>query len=215
MTASMQARTTSSDSSMTPVGRPRGSTGNRARALVAPGTGLPQDGMTNAGGPPQVTLQTFEDYASVQHAVDRLADHGFPVERVAIVGRDLRYVEQVTGRMTVGTAAMLAALHGAVIGSLFALGFGLIFTYSPNPALPLLVLYGIVAGAVLGALFGAASHAARNGRRAFASVPSVVADRYDLLVDAGHADRAAALLRDLGPTADTGPAHPVRRPARA
>jgi hypothetical protein len=171
--------------------------------------------MTDGGRPPQVTLHTFEDYASVQHAVDHLADHGFPVERVAIVGRDLRYVEQVTGRMTVGSAALVGALHGAVIGSLFALGFGLIFTYSPNPALPLLVLYGILAGGVLGALFGALSHAAGSGRRAFASVPSVVADRYDLLVDAGVADHAAALLRDLGPTADTRPTRPARRPARA
>ena len=171
--------------------------------------------MTNAGGPPQVTLRTFEDYPSVQHAVDHLADHGFPVERVAIVGRDLRYVEQVTGRITVGIAAAFGALHGAVIGSLFALGFGLIFTYSPNPALPLLVLYGIVAGGVLGALFGALSHAAGSGRRDFASVPSVVADRYDLLVDAALADRAAALLGDLAPTADTRPIRPARRPARA
>jgi hypothetical protein len=171
--------------------------------------------MTNAGGPPQVTLRTFEDYPSVQHAVDHLADHGFPVERVAIVGRDLRYVEQVTGRITVGSAAALGALHGAVIGSLFALGFGLIFTYSPNPAPPLLVLYGIVAGGVLGALFGALSHAAGSGRRDFASVPSVVAERYDLLVDAALADRAAALLGDLAPTAATRPIHPTRRPARA
>jgi len=68
---------------------------------------------------------------------------------------------------------------------------------------------------VLGALFGALSHAAGSGRRDFASVPSVVADRYDLVVDADLADPAAALLRDLGPTADTGPTHPVRRPARA
>jgi len=171
--------------------------------------------MTNAGGSPQVTLRTFEDYPSVQHAVDHLADHGFPVERVAIVGRDLRYVEQVTGRITVGSAAALGALHGAVIGSLFALGFGLIFTYSPNPALPLLVLYGIVAGGVLGALFGALSQAAGSGRRDFASVPSVVADRYDLLVDAAHADRSAALLGDLAQTADTRPIRPARRPARA
>jgi len=170
--------------------------------------------MTDGGRPPQVKLHTFEGYASVQHAVDHLADHGFPVERVAIVGRDLRYVEQVTGRVTVGSAALLGALHGAVIGSLFALGFGLIFTYSPNPALPLLVLYGIVAGGVLGALFGALSHAAGSGRRDFASVPSVVADRYDLLVDADLADRAAALLRDLGPTAETRPTR-LGGPARA
>jgi hypothetical protein len=170
--------------------------------------------MTDVGMPPAVTLHTFEDYPSVQRAVDHLADHGFPVERVSIVGRDLRYVEQVTGRMTVGTAAVLGALHGAVIGSLFALGFGLIFTFSPDPALPLLVVYGILAGGALGALFGALSHAAGSGRRDFASVPGVAADRYDLVVDAEVADRAAALLRDLGPTVDIRPARPVR-PARA
>src|SRR4051812_39797424 len=166
-------------------------TETRPRATGSPGTRAP------------VTLAVFDDYPSVEEAVDHLADHGFPVERVSIVGRDLRYVEQVTGRMTVATAALLGALQGTVIGSLFALGFGLIFTYRPNPALPLLVLYGIVAGGVLGALFGALSHAAGSGRRDFASVPSVVADRYDLLVDADLADRAAALLRDLGATADT------------
>jgi hypothetical protein len=106
---------------------------------------------------------------------------------VSIVGRDLRYVEQVTGRMTVATATALGALQGAVLGALFALGFGMIFTFSPNPALPLLVVYGIVAGAALGALFGALSHAAGGGRRDFTSVPTMV---------------AAALLRDLGATAD-------------
>ena len=107
-----------------------------------------------------MTLAVFDDYPSVQQAVDHLADHGFPVDRVSIVGRDLRYVEQVTGRMTVATAAVLGALQGASLGALFALAFGLIFTFSPDPALPLLVVYGIVAGAALGALFGALGHAA-------------------------------------------------------
>jgi hypothetical protein len=115
-----------------------------------------------------------------------------------IVGRDLRYVEQVTGRMTVATAAALGALQGAVLGALFALGFGLLFTFTPNPALPLLVVYGIVAGAALGAVFGALSHAAGGGRRDFTSVPTTVADHYALVVDQDIADRAAVLLRDLG-----------------
>jgi hypothetical protein len=150
------------------------------------------------GTPAPVTLAVFDDYPSVQQAVDRLADHGFPVDRVSIVGRDVRYVEQVTGRMTVATAAALGALQGAVLGALFALGFGLIFTFSPNPALPLLVLYGIVAGGALGALFGALSHAAGGGHRDFTSVPGMVADHYALVVDPDVAERAAALLRDLG-----------------
>jgi hypothetical protein len=159
-------------------------------AIGLPGTAAP------------VTVAVFDDYPSVQQAVDHLADHGFPVDRVSIVGRDLRYVEHVTGRMTVATAAALGALQGAVLGALFALGFGMIFTFSPNPALPLLVVYGIVAGAALGALFGALSHAAGGGRRDFTSVPTMVADHYALVVGPDVADRAAALLRDLGATAD-------------
>ena len=150
---------------------------------------------------PGVTLAVFDDYPSVQQAVDHLADHGFPVDRVSIVGRDLRYVEQVTGRMTVATATALGALQGAVLGALFALAFGMIFTFSPDPALPLLVVYGIVAGSAFGALFGALSHAA--GGRDFTSVPTMVADHYAMVVAPDVADRAAVLLRDLGvPVAD-------------
>ncbi len=166
-----------------------------------------------------MTLAVFDDYPAVQQAVDHLADHGFPVDRVSIVGRDLRYVEQVTGRMTVATAAALGALQGAVLGALFALGFGLIFTFSPDPALPLLVVYGIVAGAALGALFGALSHAAGGGRD-FTSVPTMVADHYALVVAPDVADRAAVLLRDLGVpvaggTADGATTDGASRPASA
>jgi hypothetical protein len=167
-----------------------------------------------------VILAVFDDYPSVQQAVDHLADNGFPVDRVSIVGHDLRYVEQVTGRMTVATAAALGALQGAVVGALFALGFGLIFTFSPSPAPALLVVYGIVAGAALGALFGALSHAAGGGRRDFTSVPATVADHYALVVDPDVADRAAVLLRDLGAAvagaaADGATTNGASRPASA
>jgi hypothetical protein len=143
------------------------------------------------------TLAVFDDYESAQRAVDHLAVHDFPVERVTIVGHDLRYVEQVTGRVTTATAAALGALQGTVLGSLFALGFGLIFTFSPSPALPLLVSYGIVAGALVGAAFGALAHALGGGRRDFSSAGTVMAGRYELIVDADVADVAAGLLRDI------------------
>ncbi len=45
-----------------------------------------------------------------ERAVDRLSDQGFPVERSAIVGLGLRSVEQVTGRMTAGSAALIRIL---------------------------------------------------------------------------------------------------------
>jgi hypothetical protein len=146
---------------------------------------------------PRRTIAAFEDYADAQRAVDHLADHDFPVQRVAIVGRDLRYVEQVTGRMTTRSAAAMGAVQGAVLGALLGLASGLVFSLRPDPALPLLVAYGIVAGAVLGALFGALTHAADRGRRDFASIGTMAAERYEVVVDEEVADRAAELLRHL------------------
>ena len=145
------------------------------------------------------TIASFDDYAGAERAVDRLSDEGFPVERVSIVGTGLRYVEDVTGRMTTGRAALMGATQGAALGALFGLVFGLIFTIDPDPALLLLVLYGLVAGAIFGALLGAITHAATGGTRDFASVAGMQADRYELMVDDAVADRAADILRSLEP----------------
>jgi hypothetical protein len=38
-------------------------------------------------------VATFGSYREAGRAVDRLSDRGFPVQRVAIVGRDLQLVE--------------------------------------------------------------------------------------------------------------------------
>ena len=65
----------------------------------------------------------------------------------------------------------------------------------PKPAVPLLVVYGVVAGALLGAGVGALLHAATGGTRDFASVQGLQAERYEILVDEDVADRAAELLR--------------------
>jgi len=143
------------------------------------------------------TVASFDDYADAQRAVDRLSDEGFPVARVTIVGTGLRYVEQVTGRMTTGRAALMGATQGATLGALFGLVFGLIFTIDPNPALLLLVLYGLVAGAIFGALLGAITHAATGGMRDFASVAGMEADRYEVVVDDDVADQAASILRSM------------------
>jgi hypothetical protein len=154
------------------------------------------DQATPAKAPPRRrTVASFDSYEDAQRAVDRLSDQGFPVERVAIVGHGMRYVEQVMGRLTTGRAALLGASQGAAIGAIFGLLLGLIFTIRPNPALILLVIYGIVAGAILGAIAGALAHAATGGERDFTSVPAMVAERYELQVDDDVADRAAEALQ--------------------
>jgi hypothetical protein len=161
--------------------------------------------MSSPARPPRRTIAVYEDYADAQRAVDHLSDNGFPVERVAIVGQGLRYVEQVAGRMTTGMAALTGAAQGAALGALFGLVFGLVFTIDPNPALPLLVLYGIVSGAILGAVFGAITHAATGGERDFTSVGGMQAERYEIVVDEDVADRAAEILRTVGTSSTAAP----------
>jgi uncharacterized membrane protein len=141
------------------------------------------------------TVATYDSYADAQRAVDHLSDHEFPVERVAIIGTGLKYVEQVAGRVTTGRAALAGAAQGATLGALFGLLFGLIFTIDPNPAIPLLALYGLITGAILGALIGWLTHAAQGGQRDFASVAGMQAERYEVQVDDAVADQAAELLR--------------------
>jgi uncharacterized membrane protein len=142
-------------------------------------------------------VAAYDGYAEAQRAVDHLSDHGFPVEKAAIVGHGLRYVEQVTGRLSTGRAALVGALQGALLGAFLGLLMGLIFTYDPNPAVPLLVLYGLATGALIGALLGAVLHFATGGTRDFTSVPGFRAERYEIVVDDDVADHAAELLRSL------------------
>ena len=76
---------------------------------------------------PRRAISSYSTYEEAERAVDRLADQGFAVRRSAIVGRGLRSVEQVTGRMTPGRAALTGAAEGGLIGLLFALLFGIFF----------------------------------------------------------------------------------------
>jgi hypothetical protein len=111
------------------------------------------------------------------------------------VGSGLRSVERVRGRMRGGRAALLGAGQGALIGSRFALLFGIFFT---GPDFAGLLLYALVVGAIFGALFGASAHYANTGgRRDFVSATDIEADRYDVQVDGAVADEAKRLLEAM------------------
>jgi uncharacterized membrane protein len=137
------------------------------------------------------TVASYPTSPEAQEAVDRLADAGFPVENVDIVGSDLRLVEHVTGRLTSGRAAM----YGAGIGAWWGLFFGLLVgLFTTGPEWVGLVLGGLLIGAVFGALFGFFTQYATGGRRDFSSTSGLVASRYDVMVVDEHADRARHLL---------------------
>ncbi|GAB2598795.1 hypothetical protein GCM10009696_00240 [Kocuria himachalensis] len=141
-------------------------------------------------------LRTVPTYAEAQRMVDALSDAEFPVEHVRIVGTGLRSVEQVTGRMTNGRAALYGAGTGAWLGLMIGLLFGL-FTVG---AWLSVVLWSVVLGAIWGLVLGLIGHAVTGGKRDFRSIQGLEAEAYDVLVEAEYAGMAEAKL-NLRPAA--------------
>ncbi|SDO33890.1 general stress protein [Geodermatophilus sp. DSM 45219] len=138
-----------------------------------------------------VTIARFDSYAGAQHLVDRLSDERFPVENVRIVGNGIRSVEDVTGRLTKGRAALYGAGMGAWWGLFVALLFA-IFTI--GPAWWGVLVTTVLIGAVFGAVAGFLGHLATGGRRDFSSVTGLQAAEYEVQVDAGRYEEAVRLL---------------------
>jgi hypothetical protein len=168
-------------------------------------TGNP--GATNRGatapssrqvGDRRQTIATYENYSEAEAAVDYLSDNRFPVGRVAIIGNDVRMVEQVIGRLNYGGAALRGAGSGAVTGLLFGWLFALFSWINPVIAWFTLAIYGLVFGAIVGAVLGLIFHAMQGGRRDFSSMRVMLPSRYEVVVDdevAGEAQRVLAKMR--------------------
>ena len=146
-----------------------------------------------AGRSSRALLKEFDDYASAQRLVDWLSDSGFPVEHIQIVGTGIRSVEQVTGRLTVGKAALYGAGSGAWMGLLIGLIIGL---FTEGPAWFLILLVSLVLGAVWGAMLGFVAHWATKGKRDFASVKALEAERYAVLVEEPYLNEAVRLANN-------------------
>ena len=138
-------------------------------------------------------IASFDRHEDAQALVDRLALSGFQVERLSIVGSDLRLVETVTGRMSAWRAALAGALSGAFWGGLLGWLFGVVFTHDGVSGLAIF-LYLLILGAAFGALLGIVAYAF-SSRREFMSITGVQANRYDVLADAAVADEALRLAK--------------------
>jgi hypothetical protein len=139
-----------------------------------------------------VQVGSYDSYEQAQAAVDYLSDQKFAVENVTIIGSDLRQVEQVTGRLTLGRAIAAGAAGGAWWGLFVGLLLGI---FAPDGGQWVSsVLVGLLIGVVFGALFGAMGYAATQGKRDFTSTNKIVAGRYDVMCDPAHAEEARAHL---------------------
>lgn len=140
-------------------------------------------------------LGVYGQYDQAQRCVDYLADQGFAVQNLEIVGTELRSVERVTGRLTRGRIALAGALSGLWIGLFVGIVFSLFSTQNQVGYLATTPL--------LGAAFGLAwsqigySTTTRRGTRDFASVKQIVATKYEVLVEHKQAARAHELLETM------------------
>ena len=107
-------------------------------------------------------LREYNTYEEAQRLVDQLSDAGFPVQHVRIVGHDFHSVEQVTGRLTKGRAALLGAGSGAWFGLLIGLLLSL-FAVGPG------VLVALLGSVLIGGVWELRSGSRRTGPPAVAA----------------------------------------------
>jgi hypothetical protein len=143
----------------------------------------------------RIAVATFDSYEEAEAAVDYLSDQKFPVERMAIVGYDVKVVEQIIGRMDYGRAALSGAAAGAVPGALIGWLFGLFDWLHPVLASLTLAAYGLIFGAVVGALTGLLAYSLQSGRRDFTAVRGLQPSRYEIVADADIAHEATLALQ--------------------
>lgn len=154
--------------------------------------------MMNAALPaPEVgeTVATYTKYEGAQKAVSQLIAENIPARDIAIVGRALRSVEKVTGKLGWARAAWQGALNGVMLGLLFA-AFAVIWT--PELAMPM--IGGILLiGVGLGMAFRLLSYSIVRRKRDYASVTAVSADQYEVAVSPQHVAAARNLLGTTKP----------------
>jgi hypothetical protein len=140
------------------------------------------------------SLAVYDDYAAAQRAVDFLADNKFPVEQCVIVGTDLKRIERITGRLTWGKVVLGGVLSGVWLG----LFVGLILSlFATEDSFWVIIGTALGFGALFGIVWAAVGYAFTRGQRDFSSVTSVVATKYEVLVEHKVAAQARELLAKL------------------
>jgi hypothetical protein len=139
------------------------------------------------------SLAVYDDYAAAQKAVDFLSDKEFPVQNCMIVGTDLKRVERITGRLTTGRVAV----GGLVSGIWLGLFVGLIFALFTDEGALGVIVSTVLIGALFGVIWALVGYALTRGQRDFSSVTSVVATKYEVLVEHKVAAQARELLAQL------------------
>ena len=138
----------------------------------------------------------FATYPDAEKAVDYLADNGFPVGNLAIVGTDLRTVERVLARKTWGTVLGQGAMQGLSTALIL---FLLLWLFVPGANVIALLLAAVAFSVAVSMGFAALAYALSRGARDFTSVQQTVATRYEVLCEHKVAEQARELLAGHAP----------------
>lgn len=151
---------------------------------------------TATGQRAQHEVGSWPSHGEAQRAVDSLADGGFPIEHLAIVGHGLRLVERITGRRGYREAGFSGVVSGGIIGAAVGFFFGLFSWTDPLISGVALATYGLLFGSLVGLVFGLVGHWASATRPDFSSSGSTVeVEQYTLVADSQElAARAAQQL---------------------
>ena len=153
---------------------------------------LPRNPMTVPEGTVVADLHTYQEATA---AVDRLVEHEFPVQKVSIVGADLRSVERVLGSMNYGRAAVSGLASGVWFG--FFLGL-LMLIWAPQQGMTYLFA-ALLLGAGFGMISGLMTYAITRRSRNYTSTNAIVATHYTVIVPPADASRARSILGTSAP----------------
>lgn len=154
---------------------------------------LPPASPAVRGLPRGEVIGRYGTYADAQKAVDHLADEQFAVDRIAIVGNDLKSVEQVTGRLSYPKVAGQGALNGMVFGAFL----GMILSLLGGGEWVSALLVSVLMGGAFWMLLATVTYAMQRGKRDFTSTNQIVATSYDVVAAPEVAQRAQQVLQGL------------------
>lgn len=170
---------------------------------------LPSASPAVRGLPRGEVIGRYGTYADAQKAVDHLADEQFEVDRIAIVGNDLKSVEQVTGRLSYPKVAGQGALNGMVFGAFL----GMILSLLGGEQWLSTLLVSVLMGGAFWMLLATITYAMQRGKRDFTSTNQIVATSYDVVAAPEVAQRAQQVLQGLRGLQSLPRTAPAPRPA--
>ncbi len=142
-------------------------------------------------------VASFIRYADAERTLALLAGSRFPVDRLALIGGDLKLVDDGNGRFTGLRTAAAGAAAGGWLGALLAL-YTFVLDRPPIGALATGLCWGVAIGGLFGVTLASAGYAT-FGRTRERGARRLVAARYELYADGDVAASAWRLLFTMHP----------------